>query len=317
MTARFSKALAILLTLLCLCSACSVSDASESETPPRQTEIVSESPGGTTEAVPPAVSESPATEIFEPTAEPTIEPSALPTPAVEATPEHTIEPSAETNSIDVDDSYFTNSVFVGDSVIEGLAQYVRAQRNSGVSMLSDAKFLTTTYGIKIADIVGDTADVSYSYQGAEKPLETILREMGVTRAFIMLGMNDMASALAVDETIDRYRRMLALLVDTNPEVDIIVFTVTPKTATKWLPSYCANKNFGSPLLNELAEEIKAVCVEEGYKCFDINAVVRDANGNLPDDYSRDDYVHINNKCSEVVLTALREFAKAHTEEEYV
>jgi hypothetical protein len=95
---------------------------------------------------------------------------------------------------------------------------------------------------------------------------------------------------------------------------LIVFTTTPKTATKWLPAYCANKNFGSPLLNELADGIKAVCAEEGYKCFDINAAIRDENGNLPGDYSRDDYVHINNKCSAVVLAALREFAKTHTEE---
>jgi lysophospholipase L1-like esterase len=257
---------------------------------------------------------------FAPTLPPSPEPAVAPIietaaePALAAPVEPAAGPKEPIVAKEAYDGYFANSVFVGDSIMEGFAQYVRAERNGGVSMLADAKFLTTTYGIRVADIVGDETDASYAYQGQEKPLENILQEMGVGRVFIMLGMNDIAHGFTVEETLARYRRMLALFSATNPDVDIVAFTTTPKTASQWLPSYVPNQNFASPLLNELAEGIKAVCAEEGYKCFDINAVIRDASGNLPSEYSRDDYVHINNKCSAVILAALREFAQTQTKE---
>ncbi len=210
------------------------------------------------------------------------------------------------------DEYFSNSLFVGDSVMEGFAQYVRGQRKDGVSMLSDAQFLTSIMGIKVADIVGDTEGDSrryYTYKGKEEPLETILNEMGTERVFIMLGMNDLGVGFSADETIERYRRMIPYIKEGNPGLDVVVLTTTPKTATKWLPDYIGNRDLDSPLLNEFAEMLRIMCEEEGIKMVDVNAAVRGEDGHLPKEYSRDDFVHINNECSAVILDTLRQFAK--------
>lgn len=215
------------------------------------------------------------------------------------------------------DEYFSNSVFVGDSVMEGFAQYIREQRKNGVSMLSNAQFLTSIMGIKVADIVGETAGHHhryYTYRGKEQALETILKEMGVERAFIMLGMNDLGVGFSAEETIKKYRKMVPFIKEINPNLEVIVLTTTPKTATKWLPDYIPNENFASPLLNEFADMLKEMCKEEGISVVDINAAVRGSDGHLPDGYSRDNFVHINNKCSAVVLDTLREFAKTQLEE---
>lgn len=210
------------------------------------------------------------------------------------------------------DKYFSNSVFVGDSVMEGFAQYIRGQRKNGVSMLSNAQFLTSIMGIKVADIIGETEGHNhryYTYRGKEQPLEKILSEMGVERAFIMLGMNDLGVGFSAEETINKYRKMIPFIKETNPNLEVIVMTTTPKTAATWLPDYIPNQNFGSPLLNKFADMLKVMCEEEGIEIVDVNAAVRGADGHLPDEYSRDNFVHINNKCSAVVLDTLREFAK--------
>ena len=172
-------------------------------------------------------------------------------------------------------------------------------------------------GIKVADVVGDSTSDNrryYTYRGKEQPLETILKEMGVERVFIMLGMNDLGVGFSVDETIERYRKMIPLIKETNPDLDVVVMTTTPKTATKWLPDYIPNKNLGSPLLNEFADKLRVMCEEEGINVVDVNAAVRDPDGHLPNEYSRDNFVHINYKCSAVVLDTLRHFAKIQLEE---
>ena len=102
--------------------------------------------------------------------------------------------------------------------------------------------------------------------------------------------------------------MIDLIKNTNPDLDIVEQIPTPKTASKWLPDYTTNRNFGSPLLNELADMLKAMCEENGIKVVDVNAAVRGPDGHLPDEYSRDKFVHINNECSAVILDFLREFA---------
>ncbi len=231
---------------------------------------------------------------------------------IEETPTST--PSVSDDRVNYDE-YFTNSVFVGDSVMEGFAQYVRAQRNSGVDMLSNAQFLTSLMGITVYDVVNYTtgAKCYFTYRGKEQPLKTILQEMGVSRVFIMLGMNDIANGFSTVDTTNNYRKMIDLIKNTNPDLDIVVLTPTPKTASKWLPDYTTNRNFGSPLLNELADMLKAMCEENGIKVVDVNAAVRGPDGHLPDEYSRDNFVHINNECSAVILDFLREFAKIQME----
>lgn len=110
---------------------------------------------------------------------------ALPTPS----PAPSLEPPPEPE----EGSYFDNALFVGDSIMEGIRQYVAAQRQEGES-LGTARFLTTTMGISLADLAGDRdGGVGFSWQGEERPLEDIVREIAPRRVFLLLGLNDLAS----------------------------------------------------------------------------------------------------------------------------
>ena len=211
--------------------------------------------------------------------------------------------------------YFEGSLFVGDSILEGLAQYVRAQRQTGADMLSDAKFLTSIMGVRVADLVGDTASyerIRYQYRGAVRELSEIVSLAAPKRLFLLLGMNDLAGGASVDETAARYDRLLTALQSEFPSLEIVVMTPTPKTASAWLPDYCTNPDFGSPLLRTFADRLLALCETHDVPCIDVFAALADDSGNLPDAFSRDNYVHINDLGSAVVVEALNRFAKGES-----
>ncbi len=208
------------------------------------------------------------------------------------------------------DSYFDGSLFIGDSVLEGISKYVRAQRNKGVKMLSDAKFLTNVTGIRIADLIGESTDetIRYMYKGKEQELTDIVSDIQPKRIFLFLGMNDLSDGASVEETIGRYERLIQLLQKEFPDVHLIVMTVTPKTNSQYLPWYCKNKEFGSPLLNGLSEALITFCTEKQIDYVDTNAAIRDEKGNLPADYSNDGYIHLSDAGAAVLIGALNEFA---------
>ena len=208
------------------------------------------------------------------------------------------------------DSFFAGSLFLGDSVMESISRYVRSQRNKGEKMLSDAKFITDVSGIRIADLVGDTADdrIRYQYKGKAQELSAILADIQPSRIFLFLGMNDLSFGYSTEDTVARYKRLIELLRKECPDVPLTVMTVTPKTDSQYLPWYCKNRNFGSPLLNSFADELTKFCEDNQLDCVDANAAVRDEKGHLPAEYSNDGYIHLNDAGAARVIGALHDFA---------
>ena len=293
-------AFAMAMSLLSSCT-------SAPETPsPAETDAPGETPLPALASVP---APSPAS-MPEPTPEPSPppEPELAPEPtpdAADAPP----SPSPPASKITRNDAYFDNTVLIGDSLMEGIRQYV-AMRRKTETTLGEAKFLASTAGISIADLVGDRQiGRYYVYKGEEKPLQDILVEMDISRIFVMIGLNDLAAEDAVVENIvDRYDRLIGLLYETVPGVDIIVMTNTPKVKSSWLPGYTANRNFGNPLIDSFVEALIGLCDANGIAYIDTNQLLKDGDGALPDDYCRDGFAHINNKGAEVVVNALYAFA---------
>ena len=239
----------------------------------------------------------------------------VPMPQITTTPE-TEAVTVEVIPVDPDE-YFENNLFVGDSILEGLAQYVRAKRQEGTALLSDAKFLTSIMGIRVADLVGDTAEyerIRYQYRGAVRELSEIVTLAEPKRLFLLIGMNDLAGGASVDDTVARYERLLTQLKQQFPTLQIAVMTPTPKTASAWLPDYCTNPDFGSPLLREFADRLMALCETMEVPCVDLFSALADETGNLPDNFSRDNYVHINDLGSAVAADTLNRFAQEDTNE---
>lgn len=205
---------------------------------------------------------------------------------------------------------FDDALFVGDSIMEGIRQYVAARRQEG-ELLGTARFLTSTMGVALADLVGERdTGAGFTYRGNEKPLEDIVAEIAPRRVFLLLGLNDLAGANpVVADIVERYARLIANLQAACPGMEVIVITNPPKVASRWLPDYTANRNFGNELIGEFVAALAQMCREREVPYVDAYEALKNEAGALPDDFCRDGYVHLNHRGAAAVVDALNAFAE--------
>ena len=255
-----------------------------------------------------------------PTAEPTPSPSPTPaptaapepTPTPEPVPSPTAEPSPTPGPVTTaapggrSDAYFDNALFIGDSIMEGIRQYVAKHRNVEPT-LSNAQFLTSEMGVSIAELA--QTGTGYRYQGTDQSLQQILAQIAPPRIFLLLGLNDLASENPdIDGIVSSYIQLLSQIREAVPGVEIIIMTNPPKVASTWLPSYTPNRNFNNALISDFVEALIQMCGSQGVPYVDIYQALQDGNGALPDSYCRDGFVHINDAGSKVAVDALYAFA---------
>lgn len=257
-------------------------------------------------------------ETSQPESPPVSEKSSPSPASAEPTPTTTVQPTpedaapSEAPSLPADprnDAYFDKTIFIGDSIMEGIRQYVAKERKSQPT-LGEAKFLTSVKGITLADLVGDNDPcMYYSYGGKEAPLEEFIESMDVDRIFLLLGLNDLASTTAgSDEIVARYIRLVKNLKDSFSGTEVVVITTPPKVASSWLPDYTTNRSFGNKRIDEFVNALVAMCDENEIAYVDAHSALQNEDGALPDEFCRDGYIHLNNAGSKVVVDALYAFA---------
>lgn len=299
--------LLLIFCMLLLCS-CQNSDNPVSVPSPSQTLPPSVS---TTPSPSPENSLAPTQEIEE---SPIPEATEGPAPEASASTEPTPSPEILKEQLD---AYFDRSVFVGDSIMEGIRQYV-AKNRSVEPTLGSAQFLTSTMGVSVTTLLYERQyGPYYRYGGTEQFLLDILPQLGCDRVFLMLGLNDLGRGLlSTEEILSDYASLIEVLQQTVPGAEIIVITCSPKVASSWLPDYISNRNYNNALISEFVNALMDMCSELEIACIDIHTPLKNEKGALPDEYCRDGFVHLNNTGSEIVVEELYRFAaQRHQQEE--
>lgn len=173
----------------------------------------------------------------------------------------------------VDESWFDDAIFIGDSVTQGLCNYVE---NGG---LGDADFLCIDcIGYQTALLgLDDEYGIHPVYNGEKVMIDDAVKAIGKKKIFIMLGMNDL-SYLGVDGTVGYMTQFVDQLLEKNPDVKIYMESMIPSIASKVRDDYLTNENVA--LYNE---RLKEFCQERGYDYIDVYSQVSDGNGNLRDE----------------------------------
>ena len=207
--------------------------------------------------------EEPTEAIQEEVTEP--EPTELVTePPVEAT-----EPTeAVTEPVLVDESWFDDALFIGDSRTKGLHAY---------GQLGEATYYAevglSVYGVQSTKV--------YVHGVGKTNLKTLLKKKDFGKIYISLGLNEIMGVH--DKIIDKYQELIDMIQEAEPDAIIILqanLTVgRKKAATKdyFHPDYIASLN----------ERIKALAVGENMRYIDLNECIADIEGYLPDDWSND------------------------------
>ena len=295
------RTLTVLLALLFALSAaaCTASPLPQEQLPSRSEETPAQ-------PEPPEASPQPETDIRPETP---VEPDASADPQTDVPPETDDQPEVPADV--PNHAYFADALFVGDSIMEGIRQYVALERKSG-DMLPGARFLASTAGITLADLVGDRiGGPRYRWQGEELPFTDIVTAAAPGKLFLLLGLNDMAAADAdLAAAMDRYSRLIDLLRTTVPGAEIIVITNPPKVAGSWLPDYTANRSFGNELIDSFVAALTQLCSEKNVPVVDAHTALSDDSGVLPEEWCRDGFVHLSNEGSAVVVDLVYDFAAA-------
>lgn len=235
-------------------------DAAQEETEPSQTESPAENPPAETRQ------------------EETPDRPVMPEEPVETTPE---EPPADP----VEDTYFDDAVFLGDSRTEGFRLY---------SGLNTGKYLYAT-GATVASVFNKSVDTPLG----KMPLLDALQQMDCGKIYVMLGVNELGW-----NGTDIFRNQSAKLIERlqadHPDATIVIQSILPVSAKQDAKgSYVNNQRIDAynQVLQELAETYGVVYLNEA-------EAVMDEDGYLRADWNFDG-VHLNKAGCQAWLDYLR------------
>ncbi len=198
---------------------------------------------------------------------------------VEPEPEATFENEYENPDpkIVVQDSWFDDCVFMGDSLSVGLMLY-----NDANGVFGDAKFVcasSLSYWNSQWDLYRP-GNVHPMYNGRKVLLEDAVNLTGAKKAIITLGMNDIG-IWGPEGTIDYARSLLNKIRAKSPDVKIYFETVSP------MIYYAQKTHLNNNLIRQFNANLEQFAAEEGCGFLNSYEALSDSNGNLPYDFCSD------------------------------
>lgn len=322
---RFYIIATALILLISFCFGCGVQ--TPNDTTPEPVTLSPTSESGETDAPTHLPSE-------EPTLEPTPNESATglpgtatPTPDAQPTESPSVtEPPASGDSMEIEtnglptrftmptelygvsksecEEWFSDCVFVGDSIIVGWKQYNSLMLQSNSEFFGKTRFFCAgSYGYGHALEPVSENSIHPIYGGEQHLIEDALQMIGANKAFICFGVNDI-SIYGVDGTINNCRELLNRIYAKNPNIDLYIISAMYLTRD--------GDAKGSKLTNAnlllLNRGIAEVCNDFGIPFVNIASHLIDEEGFVPAQYSSDNFVHQTYAAYDVWADILRSVA---------
>lgn len=243
----------------------------------------------------------PTTKPTEPTTRPT-EPTTQPTEPTTRPTEPTTQPTEPTEpTVPFDEEkFFSESVFLGDSVTLGLRNYCIQNK----SALHGATILCAgSYAVRHAIAkVGGTDVISITYQGQKMRPEDAIAAIGAKRVFIMLGLNDIG-LLGIDKTITNWGTLVKNIRAKCPDIEIYIQSGTPL--------YKGKGSLNNTNMDKYNGKLQQFCKDNG--CFFVNVAeaLKDSQGVLQKQYCSDEYCHLTTAGVKAWIAYLKAYAAAN------
>ena len=185
----------------------------------------------------------------------------------------------------VDDSYFTDTVFVGDSVTLKLDYYVREQRQgSSPNLLANAIFLCAGSMGSVNVQQPISADSLHpTYRGDKVYVDDAVAALGAKRVYIMLGMNDIGE-FGLADSVTSMLKLITSIHQKSPDTLIYIQSVTPRLRGK---DQRVLNNANLRLYNAALYTAVAPLESQGVYFVDVASALRDEEGYLPEAYCSD------------------------------
>lgn len=210
------------------------------------------------------------------------------TVAVTTEPEETtMDYSYPQDYITVDNTYFENAVFLGDSRMRAFIKY------SGISGLRAYSYMGLTVEKYFSE---KTFQIGDSKLSASEALEL---DRNFDKVYLMFGTNELGWAFP-DIFIQKYVKVIEHIRECNPDAAIFVCSVLPVSENAYKKqTFLKNETVWS--YNELLREMSTE--QEAY-FLDFATLVATENGALPTDASTDG-IHPNKEYVEICFDFIR------------
>lgn len=204
------------------------------------------------------------------------------------------------------DAFFDDTVFVGDSVMEGFRNYAMARSDT---WLGRPKFLAAV-SLSAVNALRPVSSKSKHpvYEGKKRPVEDSIAMMGAKKVFIFFGLNDINST-GIKGTPAKYVELVNRIKEQSPDVEIHIMSMT------YTGKGYRDQNLYNDNVRIYNDTMKNLAAEQGWGFVDVANPLADENGDLKSSYCYADSVHLRNSAYEVWSVVLRDYAKGVLEQE--
>lgn len=210
-----------------------------------------------------------------PNTEPTSVPNTEPIPGTEIVPNPEPIPEPEPEQIVfqcVEDDYFADAVFIGDSRTVGMYEYSNL-RDISTFYASVGLSVHKLFTAKIVEVPGQSGKIT---------IEQALSENQYEKVYFMMGINEMGTG-TVESFLEKYEECVNHIRELQPDAIIYlqgIMQVTTKRSAQG--DYITNE--GIAVRNE---GIKALADDETIFYLEINEALCDEDGGLRAEYTHD------------------------------
>lgn len=176
----------------------------------------------------------------------------------------------------VDDAYFADAVFIGDSRMQGVYEYAG---------LEEADFLA-----KVSMTIYNMMNTKVTTNGHNETVREALTDRRYGKIYIMVGINEMGTG-DTEYFIRNYQAVLEEIRTLQPDALIVIQAIMHVSGDlDRKDPYFNNAN-----INERNEALKELANGKDIFYIDVNEVYDDENGNLRQEVTADD-VHLLGNC---------------------
>ena len=173
-------------------------------------------------------------------------------------------------------SFFDQAVFIGDSIFVTLESYCTA---SGA--LGKAQFLCAGSMSPSNMLTGQILPEYPKGSGNKPAIEESVAASGAKIAYVMLGMDNIGYGL--ERSTGDYVKILNNIAARNPDVQIVVQSVTPMTEN----SKSTSEKLNNDAINAFNARMLEICQENRWYFVNVSERFKDENGFLIEDFCSD------------------------------
>ncbi len=203
-------------------------------------------------------------------------------------------------------SYYDDSVFFGDSIMQAFRRYRSAVRQTDPDFLDGTEVVCTAsislYAGSRRYLMGD---FHFSYRGSEKTMYAIAKQTGAKKAFVLLGLNDPVG-IKIDKAMGWIEDIIRNMAELSPGTEVYFFSETPVT-----PKFCSEKKRPNyqELLNDYNRRLRETCEANGAHYIEISEPLKDETGYLNPLYSSDQRCHFSDDGVRVWIECMKDYAQ--------